>query len=513
MIISIKKGLLKVSNGFKLGLLLICISFLQSCLTEDNDNLQHALRLAGENRMELEKVLQNYSASRDLLKYKAACFLIGDMIGRKSRYVEWYDADGNLFYPEFNEPRNPEDFERKAYGYGWYSKEVTCDADLHIITSNYLIRHIDYAFEAWERPWAQHLSFDQFCEWLLPYRVGTEKLVLWQEVICNEFAYLEDSLKEVTCPEKAFDVIDRDFFKWFQYGECADLLSPWQDINEIINSKTGTCDDYCTARCFLMRSFGIPLMIDCAIRWGNRNGAHYEIALLDTSGMAIALFPLFEQVETGWRIGAKVWRKTYAIQESSLVLNVLEAHLIPEVFRDVRFVDASKDHAPVKDINIVIDNLTDTIAYMSVFNYGCWQPVWWGKKRGNEFCFTDMIPRVVYLPVAYHDGLINPVHVPVWLDETGVLHYLKPDLTHVQEVVIDTVKKVFIPGGLIEKQAYELFYWDQKHWHYVDEKTFDGNSLVFTKIPANALLRLKNQNNQKNDERIFISKDGKIEWF
>lgn len=41
------------------------------------DRLEWALTLAGENRTELEKVLQYYKD--DSLKYKAACFLIENM--------------------------------------------------------------------------------------------------------------------------------------------------------------------------------------------------------------------------------------------------------------------------------------------------------------------------------------------------------------------------------------------------------------------------------------------------
>ena len=60
------------------------------------------MSLAGENRVELEKVLEHYQ--RDRKKYKAACFLIENMVGRytltnqklDSLDAEFFDAVGNL---------------------------------------------------------------------------------------------------------------------------------------------------------------------------------------------------------------------------------------------------------------------------------------------------------------------------------------------------------------------------------------------------------------------------------
>jgi hypothetical protein len=58
----------------------ICIFLLFSCTqnqTGFSKELEHALRLAGNNRPELEKVLQHYK--NDELKLRAALFLIENM--------------------------------------------------------------------------------------------------------------------------------------------------------------------------------------------------------------------------------------------------------------------------------------------------------------------------------------------------------------------------------------------------------------------------------------------------
>jgi hypothetical protein len=55
--------------------------FLFLCSCSNLSTLEHAFELAGENRSELGKVLTRYSQNpADSLKYKAACFLIENMI-------------------------------------------------------------------------------------------------------------------------------------------------------------------------------------------------------------------------------------------------------------------------------------------------------------------------------------------------------------------------------------------------------------------------------------------------
>ena len=55
--------------------------------------------------------------------------------------------------------------------------------DIRIIKSDFLIRNIDDAFYRWKHgKWARHLTFDQFCEYLLPYKVEElQPLDNWRE--------------------------------------------------------------------------------------------------------------------------------------------------------------------------------------------------------------------------------------------------------------------------------------------------------------------------------------------
>ena len=48
--------------------------------------------------------------------------------------------------------------------------------DIETVKAHLLIENIDLAFKAFEeQPWKDEVSFDDFCEYILPYRVGDEK--------------------------------------------------------------------------------------------------------------------------------------------------------------------------------------------------------------------------------------------------------------------------------------------------------------------------------------------------
>ena len=60
---------------------LLLVIFLYSC-REATSRLEQTLQLAGDNKLELQKVLDHYAS--DSLKLKAAIFLIENMLGHYS---------------------------------------------------------------------------------------------------------------------------------------------------------------------------------------------------------------------------------------------------------------------------------------------------------------------------------------------------------------------------------------------------------------------------------------------
>ena len=150
---------------------------------------------SGNNRSELEAVLEHYK--NDELKLQAARFLIENMDAHYSSQSEAIDTFYNNIDSIFTKYKWESD---GFYNYAYDSilikmssiKAVeTKRVDIENIKSDYLIAHIDSAFKVWNQIWAGEYSFEHFCNYVLPYRVGQEPVSDWRK------AYMEQYLPRV----------------------------------------------------------------------------------------------------------------------------------------------------------------------------------------------------------------------------------------------------------------------------------------------------------------------------
>ena len=110
----------------------ICLHSCGFSKSQEESMLEYALSQAGDNRKELEYVIKYYEG--DSLKREAARFLIRNMV----------------------------------YHFGYEKRERV--SDITTLSSDYLIRNIELAFQAWPKPWNKSVSFENFCRYILPYR-------------------------------------------------------------------------------------------------------------------------------------------------------------------------------------------------------------------------------------------------------------------------------------------------------------------------------------------------------
>ena len=149
---------------------LFLFTLLHSC-REANSRLEQALQLAGDNKLELQKVLDHYAG--DSLKLKAAIFLIENMPGH-------YSLDG----PYLRQLQRVIDSTEIPYlmkkvilmqplRYPRSRQQLRAEPDLEQVKADYLIHQIDQAFRLWTNsPWLEDLTLENFLEYLLPYRIG-----------------------------------------------------------------------------------------------------------------------------------------------------------------------------------------------------------------------------------------------------------------------------------------------------------------------------------------------------
>ena len=152
--------------------ILFCLSLFAAC-HGDQKELRRALAAAGENRQQLEQVIEHYKRDEaDSLKLRAAVYLIRYMPLHKS-----YDTAIEKLYDRIDSliPNCKKNADSLAGAisllYDRFKPSLNTLFDIRTVTADYLIRNIEQAFDLWQtKPWAAHLEFGDFCEYLLPHK-------------------------------------------------------------------------------------------------------------------------------------------------------------------------------------------------------------------------------------------------------------------------------------------------------------------------------------------------------
>ena len=232
------------------------------------DKVADSLRLAGNNRQQLEQVIVHYKRGGKKDKLQAVYFLIANMKDKGTYINELVDSENKSV------GFNISDFQNEAEENAWLDSIKAIRGDLHIleeflpdlehITAKFLINNIDRAFEAKRNsPFCQDISDVDFYEYILPYRVSYEELEFWRDSVLNEFIGLKDSVYSFTTVLAATNFIDNIFQKRFKYGGNRYFKQKKvRCYSEMLRDKAGKCDDMCNLVVMGLRSLGIPSGFD-----------------------------------------------------------------------------------------------------------------------------------------------------------------------------------------------------------------------------------------------------------
>ena len=490
------------------------------------------LKQAGTNRAELEKVLTTYAESVDSLKLQAAWFLLANMEGHKYTTFDLLDSAGAVIafnvldYPDYKTMTAYLDSLEKEKGELDFKKkdEVT---DISSITGDFLIEHIDYAFQAWrEKPWAQELSFEDFREYILPYRGSNEPLEAWRGYFYEKYAGIESQMQNPSNPLEAASLINDDIMSWFKFDPRYYCHPTDQGLSEMLENKLGRCEDMTNLTIFALRANGLAVTSDFTPYWANTGNNHAWNAIVLPSGEVIP-FMGAEANPGKYKLAnklSKVYRKTFSRQANSLgaVKNDDKENLPPYLSKS-SYKDVTQDYVDVCDVKVILEEEVPAevdIAYLCVFNSGKWKAIQWAVIDGQNVVFQDMGMDIAYLPAYYIDKKIVPAGSPFILTKDSSIRKLTPDSSITATVKLfsttkrklvtstDGIAKAFFKAG----KEYELFYWDESDWQSLGVKTGAGKPLKFANVPADGLYWLLKKDS-KREERIFTIADGKQVWW
>lgn len=423
-----------------------------------NRYLEYALEAAGDNRGELEYVLDHYK--HDPEKLYAATFLIENMPGHESysghEIDRYYDAALQVLKSDLT-PKEQRDSILKICERKYRSVEYNTITDLRVIKSDYLIYSIDHAFEQWKsRPWAQHITLDEFCEWILPYKVAEmQSLDQWRDTLMKSFGPCLDSIP-----------IDDDQYGTVFYTVEAlrngiiRKMNPVGMFNKsgypllrsdlLLNQTYGRCEDYVNLAVMTYRSLGIPAIIDETPFWGRYRAGHCWYVVKNDRG---------EELKSEWDVSSvpgnvffqdkripKVLRHTYSINRERAYYKIHSKYKYPF---DLCRADITDQYFNTSDIDIPVSKrvkIKEKFAYIATFT-GIgkdWNIVDFGTVKNGVAHFTRMGRNVLYIALGYDGKELLPISEPFILKKNGDLEYITNDWESLRDV---TVKRKYFQSN------------------------------------------------------------------
>lgn len=425
-----------------LFLILIILSF--GCKKRPKE-IKEALNLMSyENKMKFESVFEHFSQPKDSLKLKAAYFLVANMDGLgfyKGSQIEDYNqvftilANKPADYRE-NLPWYSDDLVsmfdslRNIYGPMDY-KNLYFVKDENAISSDYMIKYINDAFDAWHNPWSVNVvSFPDFCNYVLPYRNLKEPLEDWREMFVEKFNWIHDSVKK---SEDILDVARRlnvNSELKFSNGFGAYIVSIPPSF--LLNVKYGDCSNSSNYKAMIMRSFGIPVAIDFIPLYGSDHNVHFWNSVMDRNGNFVSFEEALQDINAfvayKYKL-CKIFRKTFTKNNKIEALISETKGDVPNTFNNSKFIDVTPQYVAVTDVKLQLDKVPHGIkyVYVSVFNDAGWTPVDFAKIVNNSYAqFSNLGRDVLYLPTYFINGQIKAASLPFKISKKGYIQYLEP---------------------------------------------------------------------------------------
>lgn len=428
-----------------IGYIGISLLFLSSCrMPTTTQGLEEALSQAGSNRDELFQVIRHYQDGGDSLKLKAALFLIENMTDKYyltgnaiDEYYTFIDSVYQIQQEEYDIPAIYDEFKSKAK---YLKEKPTVNQDVKTLSADYLIDNIEGAFAVWNKPWNQHLSFEEFCEFILPYRVGSEIPESWRQLYRERFEQLLNS-DTIRTAQQACTAINNELIKLPIHIATTSALSINLRPSTLADIKFGLCGDYANLAVYAMRASGIPVAVETIPHWGRGNNSHVFNIVYDNDKTSHD-FSGAEQNPDEHLIRfkneiPKVYRKTFGKQTNSLALQHGNED-IPPFFKNPYMTDVTGNYPFIDAKNITIplsEKVNRKYAYLCVFDPNGWTPVGWGNIKEDKIQFQAVGPNIVYHAALYANDKLELVGNPFILDTLGQLSYYTPQTETIDYVL------------------------------------------------------------------------------
>ncbi len=452
-------------------------------------------------------------------------------------------------------------FQDSLFATGDYFPDLERRYDRDALPEGYLQHRIDDALAQWRSsPFARELDFAGFCEYLLPYRIGTEEPEEWWTDYRATFGSVLDTLVArpgVTLAEFC-DAVGRLLPEPHRSYTGYPAGKPSGKASSLKRILGGTCEDYLGLTTYLCRSYGIPIATDYTPQWGNHSKGHQWSAIIqgDSTYHFMIGEPLFLAREKPFTFRlSKAYRRMNAPQRRYPGRGSRPEDL-PAPLRNPRVIDVTRYYTDVADLAFSglreggRFELADNAEFRNAYTIAVPDTVGMNYQTarigdGRRYRYMRYIPaagtsgNIAEIELYDRSGKLLPAgkvigtyraadrfHPMENVFDGDVLSYAScsPTQREAAWVGVDLGRAVelsalsYLPRNddnfIREGEEYELCYWDGVGWASLGRQIGRRatQEQVYDNVPAGALLLLHNHTKGK-EERIFTYEDGRQVWW
>lgn len=304
-----------------------------------------------------------------------------------------------------------------------YKKTFIITSDSNMVTTDYLIQHIDNAFMVWHtNKFAQKLSFEEFKEYILPYtslqyysfpNTGKELNGIFAPMLCMDSAKtFVDCIKRYNNAINTLRNLNGHNRRTYPAG-----------LYDIYVRGIHDCTDIAVWGSNILRACGIPTVVENVIGYRDFVGKHFHCSLYDTDSGKWYPFNAESSLPGNFSFEnpkcLNVYRHLYAAQKDAPYFLRNSNEPIPEELSNPCIKDVTSEYLNVYSVSLPCDtNMINNLAYLATFNaHNGIKATTWGvvDTTTNLVTFENALPEVLYMPVYYTNEGYKSFSQPFYL--------------------------------------------------------------------------------------------------
>ncbi|MCM1163311.1 MAG: transglutaminase-like domain-containing protein [Muribaculaceae bacterium] len=319
--------------------------------------------------------------------------------------------------------------------------------DIQEVPEDILISNIRESIDIWEAsPWHENVCFDDFCKFILPYKINKEPIVDWKSHYREKHSFIITGIQDM---REAFLRIHEFEIKNFP---VIDTYYPYEQDPILLDElRGGNCRQRAYHMAYVMRALGVPVAVDYTPFWANygENG-HFWVSLIDSTGKVITAGKQVEgtyepchmeidksrytsSIDSLKKI-SKIYRLTFEETQNHISKN---NHSKYDYLTDAHTYDVTEQYTNVTTQNIVqVNSSKFSNLYVCTYTQSeGWIPVGKAHRSINgEVNIGPLLDDNIVIVAEYNNGNLIPVSSAYLISHDKSPMEINPVLSHTRTV-------------------------------------------------------------------------------